>query len=173
MSGIESCATTLEIALLAIPHIRVRVTATAQQALDLLSSDGASIGALVTDLNLPSMDGFELIERVRSDSRTAGLPIVVISGDSDPKIPAHVAGLGANAYFAKPYSPAAVLHKLEELIGGDGNANGRAAGGMCHFCSALEQLGSLRPYIPHGEASASHAGCRPDDSVRTSLDEAR
>jgi len=64
---------------------------------------------------LPEMDGFELIEAVRA--RLGSLPIVVISGDSDPRIPAHVAGLGANAYFAKPYSPAAVLTKIEELIG--------------------------------------------------------
>ena len=118
----ESCATTLEIALLAIPHIRVRVTATAQQALDLLASDGASIGALVTDLNLPSMDGFELIERVRSDSRTAGLPIVVVSGDNDPRTPERLLRLGADAYFGKPYSPAQVRQKLEQLLDEDSHS---------------------------------------------------
>jgi CheY-like chemotaxis protein len=118
----ENCATTLEIALLAIPHIRVRVTATAQQALDLLTSDGASIGALVTDLNLPSMDGFELIERVRSDSRTAGLPIVVVSGDNDPRTPERLLRLGADAYFGKPYSPAQVRQKLEQLLDEDSHS---------------------------------------------------
>jgi CheY-like chemotaxis protein len=112
----ESCATTLEIALLAIPHIHVRVTPTARQALELLACTGGKIGALVTDLNMPSMDGFELIERVRSDSRTARLPIVVISGDSDPQTPERLHRLGANAYFGKPYSPAEVRQKVEQLL---------------------------------------------------------
>ncbi len=116
----ESCATTLEIALLAIPHIHVRVAPTARQALELLASAGGKISALVTDLNMPAMDGFELIERVRADSRTARLPIVVISGDSDPQTPARLYRLGADAYFGKPYSPAQVRQKVEQLL--DANA---------------------------------------------------
>ena len=111
----ESCATTLEIALLAIPHVNVRVAPTARQALDLLAKAGG-ICAVVTDLNLPSMDGFEFIERLRSDSRTARLPIVVISGDSDPRTPERIYRLGADAFFGKPYSPAQVRQKLEQLL---------------------------------------------------------
>jgi CheY-like chemotaxis protein len=111
----ESCATTLEIALLAIPHIIVRVAPTARQALEMLAA-GNGICAVVTDLNLPLMDGFELIERVRSDIRTARLPIVVISGDSDPHTPERLHRLGANAYFGKPYSPAQVRQKVEQLL---------------------------------------------------------
>ena len=116
----ESCATTLEIALLAIPHIHIRVAPTARQALELLASAGGKICALVTDLNMPAMDGFELIERVRADSRTARLPIIVISGDSDPRTPARLYRLGADAYFGKPYSPAQVRQKVEQLL--DANA---------------------------------------------------
>jgi CheY-like chemotaxis protein len=113
----ESCATTLEIALLAIPRTSVRVTPTARQALEVLASpSGGGISAVVTDLHLPLMDGFELIERVRSDSRTARLPIVVISGDSDPHTPERLHRLGANAYFGKPYSPAEVRQKVEQLL---------------------------------------------------------
>lgn len=111
----ESCATTLEIALLAIPHLNVCVAPTARQALDLLTA-GGEICAVVTDLNLPAMDGFEFIQRVRADSRTARLPIVVISGDSDPRTPERIHRLGADAYFGKPYSPAQVRQKLEELL---------------------------------------------------------
>lgn len=108
----EVCRDALEAVLMKAPNINVRSVTTAEEALQWLASNDVS--ALVTDLRLPRMDGFELIEAVRA---LGSLPIVVISGDSDPKIPAHVAGLGANAYFAKPYSPAAVLNKLEELIG--------------------------------------------------------
>ena len=118
----ESCATTLEIALLAIPHIDVRVAATARQALEMLAAGGAGICALVTDLHLPLMDGFELIEHLRSDSRTARLPIVVISGDSDPNTPERIYRLGANAYFGKPYSPAKVRQKVEQLLDANSTA---------------------------------------------------
>ena len=109
----EICRDALEVALMKAPNLRVRSVTTAEEALQWLAANDVS--ALVTDLRLPSMDGFALIEEVRARRRS--LPIVVISGDSDPKIPAQVADLGANAYFAKPYSPAAVLNKLEELIG--------------------------------------------------------
>jgi len=82
----------------------------------MLAVGGGGICALVTDLHLPLMDGFELIELLRSDSRTARLPIVVISGDSDPNTPERLYRLGANAYFGKPYSPAKVRQKVEQLL---------------------------------------------------------
>lgn len=112
----ESCATTLEIALLAIPNISVHVAPTARQALEWLASAGCGVCALVTDLHLPAMDGFQLIERVRADSRNARLPIVVLSGDTDPRTPERIYRLGANAYFVKPYSPAQVRQRVEQLL---------------------------------------------------------
>ena len=109
----ELCRDTLEVALMKMPNLAVQSVTSAEEALQWIAAD--NVCALVTDLRLPRMDGFALIEAVRS--RGSSLPIVVISGDSDPRIPAHVAGLGANAYFSKPYSPAEVRNKLEELIG--------------------------------------------------------
>jgi DNA-binding response OmpR family regulator len=112
----ESCATTLEIALLAIPNVAVRIAPTARQALEWLDNGGCGVSALVTDLHLPAMDGFQLIEQVRSDSRNARLPIIVISGDTDPGTPERIYRLGANAYFPKPYSPAQVRQRVEQLL---------------------------------------------------------
>ncbi len=110
----ETCRETLELALMKVPNLAVQSVTTAEEALKCLAAD--EVCALVTDLRLPRMDGFELIEVVRSQPGRASLPILVISGDSDPRVPARVADLGANAYFSKPYSPAAVCHKLEQLI---------------------------------------------------------
>jgi DNA-binding response OmpR family regulator len=104
----------LEVALMKVPDVRVRTVGTAEDALRCLAED--DICALVTDLHLPHMDGFELIEAVRAHPRRSTLPILVISGDSDPRTPARLAGLGANAYFSKPYSPAEVRSRLEQLI---------------------------------------------------------
>lgn len=107
----------LEIAILAIPGLAVTVASTGQQALQLMESqDEGGICALVTDLHMPRMDGFELIERVRSNQHLKRLPIIVVSGDTDPHTPERIYRLGANAYFAKPYSPSEVRQKLEQLI---------------------------------------------------------
>jgi len=104
----------IEAALMKVPDVRVRTVATAEEALRCLAED--DVCALVTDLHLPHMDGFELIEAVRAQPRRSSLPILVISGDSDPRTPARLAWLGANAYFSKPYSPAEVRSRLEQLI---------------------------------------------------------
>ena len=118
VEDVESCATTLEIALLAIPNLAVRIAPTARQALAVLETSGNSVCALVTDLHLPSMDGFELIEKVRTSHGKARLPIIVISGDTDPQTPERIYRLGADAYFSKPYSPAQVRQTLEQLLDG-------------------------------------------------------
>ena len=113
----EPCRDTLEVALMRVPGLAVRSVATAEEALQYLATD--EVCALVTDLHLPQMDGFELIRAIRSRPRGASLPILVISGDNDPRTMARLAGLGADAYFSKPYSPAEVRQKLEQLLNGN------------------------------------------------------
>ena len=110
----DICRDALEVALMRVPGVNIQVVATAEEALRQLKT--SEVCALLTDLHLPSMDGFELIEAVRSNPQHSLLPIVVISGDSDPRTPARLADLGANAYFPKPYSPAEVRTILEQLI---------------------------------------------------------
>lgn len=112
----DICSTVLEIALVGMPGISIKSAASAEEALEYL--DHRDICALITDLHLPHMDGFELIERVRNRPNRPRLPIVVISGDTDPRTPERVQRLGADAFFTKPYSPGEVRQKLEQLIHG-------------------------------------------------------
>lgn len=116
VEDLKWCATTLEIALLILPRIDVCVVNSASRALGVLGAADSSVSLLITDLHLPAMDGFELIERVRGDGRTATLPIVVISGDPDPSMSERVYRLGANAYFCKPYSVAQLCQTVEALL---------------------------------------------------------
>jgi CheY-like chemotaxis protein len=44
------------------------------------------------------------------------LPIIVVSGDTDPRTPERLASIGVDAFFPKPYSPAQVRLKLEQLL---------------------------------------------------------
>jgi CheY-like chemotaxis protein len=113
----ELCRDTLEVALLNLPDLAVYSVTSAEEALQCLASKDVS--ALVTDLRLPRMDGYQLIETIRAQPQGSALPILVISGDSDPRVRARVTGLGADAYFPKPYSPAAVRLKLTELLNGE------------------------------------------------------
>jgi CheY-like chemotaxis protein len=87
----ENTAATLEIALLGIPGVSVLMAHSAVEALRILDRDGAAVSAVVTDLNMPRMDGFELIQRIRQDRRLAATPIIVVSADTDPGTPRRVA----------------------------------------------------------------------------------
>ncbi len=110
----DVCSATIEIALCRIHGVAVRCLRAAEDAVEWLESGEAC--AVITDLNLPGMSGFDLIEHVRRQPRLSGIPVVVISADGDPLTPARVLAMGANAFFAKPYSPAEVRQKLEQLI---------------------------------------------------------
>jgi DNA-binding response OmpR family regulator len=110
----DVCTETLEMALTRVAGVVIQSVQSAEAALDFLARN--PVCAMITDLHLPEMDGFDLIERVRKNPARADVPILVISGDSDPATPARLAKLGANAFFPKPYSPAEVRGKLKQLI---------------------------------------------------------
>jgi CheY-like chemotaxis protein len=110
----DVCREALEVVFAKIPGLVVHCVGTAEQALEYLSVQ--QVCAVVTDVNLPGMDGFALIQRIRSLPNFGSLPVVVISGDADPHTPIRIADSGASAYFPKPYSPAAVCSKLEQLV---------------------------------------------------------
>ncbi|MCE5310651.1 MAG: response regulator [Acidobacteriales bacterium] len=112
----ESSATTLELALSNVQGLKVVLAATAQDALHLLGEAMPAVRAIVTDLNMPRMSGFELIEHIRRDLGNAVLPIIVVSGDTDPESPVRARAAGADAYFSKPFSPARLKQKLEQLL---------------------------------------------------------
>src|SRR5947207_6483626 len=112
----ENSAATLEIAFLAIPGVSVRTASSAVEALRILDGNENGIGAVVTDLNMPRMDGFELIRRIRQHRKLHDTPIIVVSADTDPGTPDRIAQLGVSAFFPKPYSPSQVRRKLEQIL---------------------------------------------------------
>jgi len=113
----ENSAAMLEIAFSEIPRVSLLLTQSAVEAWRILHN-GAEVRAIVTDLNMPHMDGFELIRRVRADRELAATPIIVISADTDPETPERIAQLGVDAFFPKPFSPARVRRKLEQILDG-------------------------------------------------------
>ena len=113
----EGCVATLDLVLQTLPGVEVQSAPSAEAALARLEYlEHDTVSAVITDVHLPDMTGLELISRIREDPRFHLLPILVVSADADPLTPGRALGLGANAYFAKPFSPSAMRKKLEELM---------------------------------------------------------
>jgi CheY-like chemotaxis protein len=106
----------LEIALSSLEGVRILITGNGREALRLLESEAENLSAVITDLHLPLMDGFELIAAIRSQKRFGKLPILVVSGDNQPENSLRARELGATAFFAKPYSPNEIRDTLEGLL---------------------------------------------------------
>ncbi len=71
---------------------------------------------ILMDVQLPKLSGLDATRELRADSKTAAIPIVVVtsfalSGDSEKAMAA-----GASAYLAKPYSPRELLQKIRALV---------------------------------------------------------
>lgn len=85
--------------------------ANGKEALDVVQKGGADL--LVTDLNMPVMDGTDLVRRIRSDKRWEGLRILVITSGKNPAKEAELTGLGASAVLSKPISPSVLVKALK------------------------------------------------------------
>jgi two-component system response regulator len=92
------------------PAIEIEIARDGPDALAaLLGSDGQSPPAVLPslvllDLKLPRLDGFEVLRRIRSDSRTRFLPVVVLTSSIEPGDLMNAYWLGANSYIRKPLS---------------------------------------------------------------------
>lgn len=81
-------------------------------ALELLSQQRPA--AVLLDIEMPTMDGFELLSRLRSDERFRSLPVAMITSRMAERHRQHAMHLGANAYFGKPYREQELLEWLAQ-----------------------------------------------------------
>jgi CheY-like chemotaxis protein len=109
-------AVALELAFAPIEGVNVSAVPSALDAIRILRDLGTSICAVITDIRMPVMDGFELIQFIRGDARFAATPVIVVTADADPDTVERSLRLGASACFAKPFSPIAVRQALERFL---------------------------------------------------------
>lgn len=87
--------------LLAFGNIESDMAETAEDALEILA-EGSDYDAIVIDLALPGMDGFQLLNTLRQDEKTAHLPCIAITAYHDSGVRHEAMSKGFNAYFPKP-----------------------------------------------------------------------
>jgi two-component system, chemotaxis family, chemotaxis protein CheY len=81
-----------------------------QKALQVLKT--TTVDLVITDLNMPKLDGVGLIRALRADPKHRSVPILMLTTESDPAKKAEGRGAGATGWLVKPFNP----EKLVELI---------------------------------------------------------
>jgi two-component system alkaline phosphatase synthesis response regulator PhoP len=72
---------------------------------------------IVTDYQMPVMDGLELIENLRKQEQTAQIPVIMLTARDFAIEPETIEQLKISACLSKPFSPRELLGKVEEVIG--------------------------------------------------------
>lgn len=85
-----------------------------QEALDQL--DKHPVNILFIDINMPVMDGLELLERVRHDPKRKSLPVFIISTESNEKRIEYIKSQNAE-FLHKPFTPEDLKRKILDLAG--------------------------------------------------------
>ena len=85
-----------------------------QDALDKLKDVAPDL--IVTDLNMPVMDGIEFIRRARSLSQTRYVPILMLTTESQPEKKAAGKAAGATGWIVKPFQPTNFLAVISKLV---------------------------------------------------------
>ena len=71
---------------------------------------------VLTDINMPIMDGLKLVKRIRTDATHKDVPIIVITTEGSKEDRQRALQLGANAYITKPIQAPQVIAKVKELL---------------------------------------------------------
>lgn len=84
------------------------------QALDRLAD--ATPDLLITDINMPRLDGFGLIERLRAQDTHPGLPILVLTTESSDEKKARARSAGATGWIVKPFHPDKLAAAIRRVL---------------------------------------------------------
>ncbi len=93
---------------------RVSLAADGLQALERLQQERPAV--VLSDIEMPRMDGFDLARNIRADESLAGLPIIMITSRIAEKHRDHARTLGVNHYLGKPYSEEELLRLVRSYI---------------------------------------------------------
>lgn len=103
---------------------QVRLAADGMEALEQVARGG--IDLVITDHNMPRMDGLAFTAALRADAAAPRLPVLILTTESDPAIKSAGRAAGATGWLLKPFDPARLLEVLAKVAppapGGAGEA---------------------------------------------------
>lgn len=86
-----------------------------QDALDRLGD--AAPDVIISDINMPRLDGFGLIQALRQSDRYRAIPILVLTTESAPELKARARAAGATGWIVKPFEPGKLVQALQMVTG--------------------------------------------------------
>lgn len=75
------------------------------------------INILITDWNMPEMNGLDLVKKVRGDQRFIDMPIIMVTTEGGKAEVITALKAGVNNYIVKPFTPQVLKEKLEAVLG--------------------------------------------------------
>ncbi|RFC65367.1 response regulator [Fulvimarina endophytica] len=76
---------------------------------------GSQPNVIITDVNMPRMDGLTFIETVRKDPANRGIPILVLTTESDAEKKARAKNAGATGWIVKPFDPEKLVAAINRV----------------------------------------------------------
>ena len=123
MAGTYSCLVVedspmmRQLLVLALSRVRNLKVTEADDGVDgLRKLAGGKFDIILTDINMPIMDGLKLVKRVRSDPMHKETPIIIITTEGSTEDRQRALQLGANAYITKPIQAPQVINTVRELL---------------------------------------------------------
>jgi len=92
-----------------------------EEALALLKQNRVDL--VLADINMPVMNGMELVERMSQDTDLAKIPVVIVATPMSEQRVERLLDIGARAYLAKPFRPEALRDLVLEILGDRGSAH--------------------------------------------------
>jgi len=77
--------------------------------------DGNNFDVIITDINMPNMNGIELVKRLRADERYRIAPILILTTESDDKLKQEGRAAGATGWIVKPFVPEKLLKVVAKV----------------------------------------------------------
>ncbi len=85
-----------------------------EEGLDLAHKERPDV--VLTDLQLPTLDGYETTRRLKADPETAHIPVIAVSAYAMPGDREKAMACGCLGYFEKPISPGTFVDEMEQLL---------------------------------------------------------
>jgi two-component system chemotaxis response regulator CheY len=114
---VEDSPTMRQLIVFALSRVRSLKVVEADDGVDALKKlSGQKFDIIITDINMPMMDGLKLVSMVRKDEVHKDIPIIIITTEGAQEDRQRALSLGANAYITKPIQAPQVISKVKELL---------------------------------------------------------